>query len=54
MKMKINIDELQDFIYNDLIAILNDSVFYRDDLMNDSKFYQIIRDFFSNYYSIGR
>ena len=44
MKMNINIDEVKDLIYTDLIKLLNLPIFYKgSDSQKDSKFYVIIQ-----------
>jgi len=52
LKLSINIEEVQDFVYNDLIQILNIGMFYRDaaDLQADSRFFKVISSFFNAYY----
>lgn len=52
MKLTINLDEMQDFIYKDLFVILNIGMFYKDaDLESDSRFNAIVSNFFNSFYS---
>lgn len=52
MKLRINIDEIQDFVYGDLFKRLNIGMFYRDvELTDDSRFFKVISSFFTTYYN---
>ena len=52
MKLKINIDELQEFVYEGLFKRLNIGMLYRDvELTDDSRFFKVISTFFTTYYN---
>jgi len=53
LKLPLNLEEMQEFVYSDLIEILNIGMFYRDaaDLQADSRFFKVISNFFVTYYN---
>jgi len=47
LKLEVSFDEFEEVIYNTLIPILNDGVFYKDaEMTDDSKFTHKISKFF--------